>query len=148
MCFHKCFSIFMVVVLIMNKVYSLVFQLSLWFLENFSVATSTLVVQSNWKTSNYINHLLPGFIWSSLVRTSNLQFLSISQEIPSSRHIKRREDFRDGNVMEYVDGKVKLALRLQVSLWNTVLMAFIIIHLFRMICKGEKNPQAANQWER
>lgn len=39
--------------------------------------------------------------------------------------------------MEYVDGKVKLAPGLQVSPWNAVLTAVIIIHLFSMICKGE-----------
>lgn len=32
--------------------------------------------------------------------------------------------------MEYVDGKVKLMLRLQAILWNAALMAVIIIHVF------------------
>lgn len=44
---------------------------------------------------------------------------------------------REGDVMESDDGKFKLILRLQVSLWNAALMAVIIIHLLNMICKEE-----------
>lgn len=55
------------------------------------------------------------FFWPSL-GGSRAQFLSISQEIPSSqKHIKRvKKPCEKGNVMESVDGKVNLVLRLQV----------------------------------
>lgn len=59
-----------------------------------------------------------------------LNFLPYLKKSPPADTSNAEKAFEKGNVMETVDGKVKLVLRLQVSLLNAVLMAFFIIHLF------------------
>lgn len=107
--------------------------------------------KSNWKNSNNINQMICFlfffFSWRFLCSISHHVLRNPLQLTHQMQH-------REGHVMESVDGKFKLIPQLKVGLWNTALMAVIVInfiliwyiqrkfHIGYLMLTGQKSSQS------